>query len=76
MKAELFSLYIYLTDQCNLQCIHCWQSAPLAGSGKYSSLKFEDCKNFLDDAGDMGLSGVTISGGEPLMNKDFHKFAG
>lgn len=75
MEPELRSLYIYLTDECNLHCMHCWQSAPLAGKGKYSNLKFNDCKNFLDDAIVMGLKNITFSGGEPLLNSEFHKFA-
>lgn len=75
MKPDLRFLYIYLTDECNLHCIHCWQSAPLVGRGKYSSLKFNDCKNFLDDAIGMGLKNITFSGGEPLLNQEFHKFA-
>jgi SynChlorMet cassette radical SAM/SPASM protein ScmF len=68
-------LYVYLTDACNLNCIHCWQSAPLEGKGKYSRLTFEECKNFLDDTVEMGLEKVTFSGGEPLLNPDFDKFA-
>ncbi|MHA1704734.1 MAG: radical SAM protein [Promethearchaeota archaeon] len=75
MEPELRSLYIYLTDSCNLHCMHCWQSAPLAGKGNYSNLKFNECKNFLDDAIGMGLRSVTFSGGEPLLNSEFHKFA-
>lgn len=75
MKPKLHSLYIYLTDQCNLNCIHCWQSAPLAGHGNYSSLRFDECRAFLDDAVAMGLRSIIFSGGEPLLNPDFHQFA-
>jgi len=75
MTPQLFSLYIYLTDQCNLNCIHCWQSAPLAGNENYSSLNFDESQAFLDDTISMGLKNITFSGGEPLLNRDFHKFA-
>ncbi len=75
MERTLRSLYIYLTDACNLSCIHCWQSAPLAGEGKYSRLKFKDCKPFLDSARELGLQNIILSGGEPLLNPDFHLFA-
>ena len=74
MKSKFSFLYIYLTDRCNLGCIHCWQSAPLEGTGKYSSLKFDECKKFLDDAVAMGLENITFSGGEPLLNPEFHRF--
>lgn len=75
MKTRLSSLYIYLTDQCNLNCIHCWQSAPLEGEGLHSALKFAECKGFLNDTLDMGLRDITFSGGEPLLNTEFKKFA-
>lgn len=75
MKSELNCLYVYLTDECNLRCIHCWQSAPLSGSGKYSRLYFSECKKFLDDSIAMGLKNITFSGGEPLLNPEFQKFA-
>jgi pyrroloquinoline quinone biosynthesis protein E len=74
MAEELSSLYIYLTDECNLKCIHCWQSAPLAGKGVYSALEFDTCRNFLDTTLEMGLKNITFSGGEPLLNPEFHKF--
>lgn len=74
-KKELYSLYIYLSDQCNLSCIHCWQSAPLKGNDVYSNLSIEECQPFLADAIAMGLKSVIFSGGEPLLNPDFHKFA-
>jgi SynChlorMet cassette radical SAM/SPASM protein ScmF len=75
MKKLLKYLYIYLTDQCNLKCIHCWQSAPLKGEVRYSELIFGDCKDFLGDAINLGLKSVVFSGGEPLLNKEFKKFA-
>jgi SynChlorMet cassette radical SAM/SPASM protein ScmF len=75
MKPKLRSLYIYLTDHCNLNCIHCWRSAPLEGEGKPPNLKLDDCRNFLDTTLEMGLKDITFSGGEPLLNNEFKNFA-
>lgn len=74
MKSELNCLYIYLTDECNLRCLHCWQSAPLSGTGKYSQLDFNECEKFLDDSIELGLKSIIFSGGEPLLNPGFKKF--
>lgn len=63
-------LYLYLTDSCNLKCLHCFQNALVVGS----YLKFEDCKDFLDQSLELGLSSVTLSGGEPLLSPDFDLF--
>lgn len=75
MEPKLLTLCIYLTDECNLNCIHCWQTAPVAGKRKYSALKFNECQNALSDAIKMGLKSVVFSGGEPLLNPEFQKFA-
>lgn len=75
MKSPLHFLYIYLTDECNLKCIHCWQSASASGTRKYASLRFDECKRFLDDVLTMGLKSITFSGGEPLLNPEFQEFA-
>lgn len=72
---ELACMYLYLTDACNLQCAHCWQSAPLLGPSRFSRLRFEECRAFLDLAVGLGLRSVTLSGGEPLLNRDWARFA-
>ncbi len=71
---KLNCLYLYLTDSCNMDCIHCWQSAKSNESLRMGVLRFEDCKRFLDTAIKMGLQSVIFSGGEPLLNPDFEKF--
>lgn len=75
MKPVLKRIYIYLTDHCNLSCIHCRQTVPLNGKGEYMNLSFEECKNFLDGAISSGLKSIIFSRGEPLLNPEFHKFA-
>lgn len=75
MDAQLNCLYVYLTDQCNLACTHCWQAAPLAGKKIFSYLNFDECENFFKNAVDMGLKRVIFSGGEPLLNPELKKFS-
>ncbi|MCA6214231.1 radical SAM protein [Thermococcus bergensis] len=61
-------LHVYLTRSCNLQCEHCWINA----SRTYPMVELED-KYFLiafNEALDLGLDTLFISGGEPLLRSD------
>ena len=71
----LTQLYAYLTDGCNLFCRHCWLD-PLNGSGrkKYEFLSVGLFEKAVDEAKDLGLQAVKLSGGEPLMHPEFSKF--
>ena len=74
MSLPLRSLYIYLTDRCNLSCTHCWQSAPYDEFSRPPDLSLDACEAFLDQAMNMGLRDITFSGGEPLLNREFGRF--
>lgn len=61
-------VYIYLTERCNLKCVHCWLDA----SDKKINYKEPEIKHylrFLQQARKLGLGLVKISGGEPLLRK-------
>ena len=73
-KAEyqLNSIYLYLTDRCNLKCRHCWIE-PLHYEGRKESgdefdLRF--LKKAIGDAREIGLNRVKLTGGEPFLRKD------
>ena len=62
----LSSLYIYLTDYCNLRCSHCWISpefSPLRQDG----IPLEYLKKTISQAEALGLNSVKLTGGEPLL---------
>ena len=67
----LNALYFYLTQGCNLACRHCW-IAPKFQSGEnvYPSLPFETFQDIVRQAKPLGLSGVKLTGGEPLLHPD------
>lgn len=67
-------LYVYLTDDCNLSCTHCWRAAPSIGTVPRSVLRLEACARFFHDALSLGLRSVIFSGGEPLLNPEFTDF--
>lgn len=63
-------LFLELTYNCNLKCIHCFNDKET-----HSNIKFDDIKKIIDDAYDLGVFGVTMSGGECTLDGDFLKIA-
>ena len=66
----LYSMRLSLNYTCNLNCKQCCNPKDL-----YSEMTFEQAKSVIDEAIDLGLSVVSISGGECTINKDFLKIA-
>lgn len=67
----LNTLYFYLTEGCNLACRHCWIAPKFQSGGNiYSSLPFKTFQDIVRQAKLLGLSGVKLTGGEPLMHPD------
>lgn len=63
-------LNIYLTNSCNLRCVHCFMKSGI----KYSDeLQKDDWENVLRQFSDNGGTNVTFTGGEPLMNRNFEE---
>lgn len=61
-------LNIYLTNACNLRCPHCFMSA---GTSLPMELDASQWIQILDDFKSAGGNGVTFTGGEPALRKDF-----
>lgn len=69
----LDQIYFYLTRGCNLHCRHCWiEPEYQAGGRAYPSLDFDLFISVLDQAEALGLTGVKLTGGEPLMHPRIH----
>ena len=58
---------IELTQRCNLNCVHCYAK----GLHEDRELSTADWKNVLDTVAGEGCLWLTITGGEPLLRKDF-----
>ena len=68
----LNQLYFYLTEGCNLACRHCWLSPKFDPSGdRYPTLSVEFFKAAIQEAKPLGLKGVKLTGGEPLLHPQF-----
>jgi SynChlorMet cassette radical SAM/SPASM protein ScmF len=67
----LNQLYFYLTEGCNLACRHCYLAPKFDPDGKkHPVLPFNLFKTAINEALPLGLSGVKLSGGEPLLHPD------
>jgi SynChlorMet cassette radical SAM/SPASM protein ScmF len=65
-------LYFYLTEGCNLACRHCWLAPRFDTTGsRYASLPVELFETAIREAKPLGLSGVKLTGGEPLLHPHF-----
>jgi SynChlorMet cassette radical SAM/SPASM protein ScmF len=70
----LNQLYFYLTKGCNLACRHCWLAPEFDPEGdKQPMLPLKLFKQAIEEAIPLGLTGVKLTGGEPLLHPDFLK---
>ncbi|MBN1479898.1 radical SAM protein [candidate division KSB1 bacterium] len=69
---KLFSFDLELTARCNLNCRHCYINVP-AGDfyHAFHELSIREISDIADQAADMGAIWCLLSGGEPLLRKDF-----
>lgn len=68
----LSTIFLYLTDRCNLRCSHCWIS-PRFSEETDSGLPIAPLKKAIGEAGPLGLSSVKLTGGEPLLYRDLEE---
>jgi len=70
---KLSSVYLSMTENCNLNCIYCYASKR---SAELESLKKSEYIRLLDDLNDIsGTLNITFTGGEPLLNNDISNVA-
>lgn len=66
-NAPFHSLWISVTNHCNLRCIHCHLSS---GSPLENELTTEEICRLIQEAAELGVRRLVITGGEPLFRKD------
>ncbi|MBM3300565.1 MAG: radical SAM protein, partial [Deltaproteobacteria bacterium] len=70
----LRTLYFYLTHGCNLHCRHCWIVPKFDPEGRPEpSLDFELFQWIVTQAKPLGLTGVKLTGGEPLIHPNIRE---
>ncbi len=61
-----------ITGKCNYNCIHCFNAADNAPL--QSEWSMEEANRLLDQARDCGINAFTITGGEPMLHRNFFDF--
>ena len=70
-RPALNTLYFYLTEGCNLACRHCWLAPRFDPDGdRYPALPVELFETAIREAKPLGLTGVKLTGGEPLLHPE------
>ena len=64
------SVHWSITGKCNFKCRHCLVSAPNA---HHPQLPLSDCLHIVDEIAKCGVNRVDITGGEPLVRRDFEE---
>lgn len=60
-----------ITGRCNYRCKHCLVSAH---KGVHTELSLDECERIADELHNAGIMNVMLTGGEPLVRKDFFSF--
>jgi SynChlorMet cassette radical SAM/SPASM protein ScmF len=62
-------IYFYLTEGCNLRCRHCWLAPKYQTKDHtFPCIDPELFRSIIEQAKPLGLTGVKLTGGEPLMH--------
>lgn len=61
-----------ITGKCNYNCLHCFNAADNAPL--QSEWTLPEAEKLLDEARDCGINAFTITGGEPMLHKNFFNF--
>ncbi|OFX84944.1 MAG: radical SAM protein [Bacteroidetes bacterium GWF2_33_16] len=69
-KPQLTSLHIEITSKCNERCFHCY----IPHDTKVRSIEPDLFYDVLEQCKNMKLLHLTISGGEPMLHKNFCDF--
>jgi SynChlorMet cassette radical SAM/SPASM protein ScmF len=65
----LNQIYFYLTEGCNLRCRHCWVAPKYQSEeNPYPALDLDLFKSIIEQAIPLGLTGIKLTGGEPLLH--------
>lgn len=69
-EPQLTNIHIEITSKCNERCVHCY----IPHDNKVKDIEPDLFYNVLKQCNDMKLLHLTLSGGEPMIHKNFCEF--
>ncbi len=69
-------LRVSVTDRCNFRCQYCMPADGLPWLDRDAVLSFEEIERLVSLLAQMGISDLRLTGGEPLVRRDFPLLAG
>ena len=69
INTNISSVYISITNRCNLRCIHCCSKS----ESETEDLSFEEFQVIIGNLKKINPENIVISGGEPLLNNSFRE---
>ncbi len=71
---EINYLRLAVTDRCNLRCFYCMPENGIKYMNRKDLLSFEEMTRLIRIFGDLGVSKIRITGGEPFVRKGIMSF--
>ena len=68
---RISDLRVSVTDRCNFRCQYCMPAEGLAWMDRDEVLTFEEITRLVRILVNLGIEDVRLTGGEPLVRKDF-----
>jgi GTP 3',8-cyclase len=73
---RISDLRVSVTDRCNFRCQYCMPADGLPWLDRAEVLRFEEIERLVTVMAQMGITTLRLTGGEPLVRRDFPTLAG
>src|SRR5215203_3000212 len=73
---QISDLRVSVTDRCNFRCQYCMPADGLPWLEREAVLRFEEIERLVGVLASMGVCDIRLTGGEPLVRRDFPRLAG
>ena len=69
-RDDLTSLYLHMTNRCNLQCLYCYNEGYREANAEDNELSLDELFDLIDQASRLSIKSIVFTGGEPLIRKE------